>query len=410
MTHKKHFPMLDGLRGICAIVVLVHHTLLPFDLGWLLPHAHTIVDFFFCLSGFIVGYAYERRLLSGLAFKEFVIIRMIRLYPLLAVGVLFGALIYMLKAATLGPTLDSNFIAVLGLQLILMPNPLVLSEGWASIMPLNPPSWSLFFILVANFIFAASITWLTKPVMKVLLIVGATIVLTQAYVHDAVVGGNYWSTFSAGFGRVLFPFLCGVSLYRFWTVYNLERPVKLAPLVPLILIIFLICPIPPSLIWLYESFLVLIIFNLLISLGTQCELLPRTASFYMFLGNLSYPLYILHYPLIHVFSHFAIAHGLHGIALWLLIAVEMLSAFVLAFIVMRWVDEPVRAWLEGTWERRRLALCMHETAVNRKGGRADVTGPSGQMPRRNDEPGCNALSGFGMGSEGRSPQQLWNGQ
>jgi peptidoglycan/LPS O-acetylase OafA/YrhL len=55
------------LRGIAAIVVVIFHDLSPFDLDSLIPHAPLAVDFFFCLSGFVVAYAYEKRLLGTMS-------------------------------------------------------------------------------------------------------------------------------------------------------------------------------------------------------------------------------------------------------------------------------------------------------------------------------------------------------
>ena len=61
-------------------------------------------------------------------------------------------------------------------------------------------------------------------------------------------------------------------------------------------------------------------------------------------GRLSYPLYILHYPLIRVFSHFGNPDALHGVKLWSLIAAEILGAVGFSIILMKFFDEPVRAW------------------------------------------------------------------
>jgi peptidoglycan/LPS O-acetylase OafA/YrhL len=77
---KHHFAALDGLRGVAALTVLALHGLAaPFDFAYLVPHAHLAVDFFFMLSGFVIAYAYERRLLTSMSVKEFIAVRLIRL-------------------------------------------------------------------------------------------------------------------------------------------------------------------------------------------------------------------------------------------------------------------------------------------------------------------------------------------
>lgn len=66
-THrgKPHFEVLDGLRGTAAMLVVAFHiqgiTVLFEANRLLLPHAYLAVDFFFALSGFVVGYAYDDR-------------------------------------------------------------------------------------------------------------------------------------------------------------------------------------------------------------------------------------------------------------------------------------------------------------------------------------------------------------
>jgi peptidoglycan/LPS O-acetylase OafA/YrhL len=78
--------------------VLALHALTPFNLDYFLPHAVLAVDFFFLLSGFVIGYAYEHRLLANLSVTGFIRIRLIRLYPLILVGTIFGFLVFCLKA------------------------------------------------------------------------------------------------------------------------------------------------------------------------------------------------------------------------------------------------------------------------------------------------------------------------
>ena len=61
---KPHYDILDGLRGVAALLVVVFHlceahATSHFD--QLLNHGYLAVDFFFALSGFVIGYAYDDR-------------------------------------------------------------------------------------------------------------------------------------------------------------------------------------------------------------------------------------------------------------------------------------------------------------------------------------------------------------
>jgi len=58
--------------------------------GGFIAHAWLAVDFFFLLSGFVIAAAYERRLTDGMSLPAFARIRLIRLYPLILLGLLLG--------------------------------------------------------------------------------------------------------------------------------------------------------------------------------------------------------------------------------------------------------------------------------------------------------------------------------
>jgi peptidoglycan/LPS O-acetylase OafA/YrhL len=106
------------------------------------------------------------------------------------------------------------------------------------------------------------------------------------------------------------------------------------------------------------------VFPLITSAGALDVPGPRVSALYLFLGRLSYPLYILHYPFIHVFSNFVRSHSLHGIQFWLLIAVEMLSAAAFSFAVLKFFDEPLRAWLSRKWRALRTQTQEKATKEN----------------------------------------------
>jgi peptidoglycan/LPS O-acetylase OafA/YrhL len=87
---KKHFILLDGLRGIAALAVGYLHASQIFEVSASPFPAYLAVDFFFCLSGFVVAFAYDDRLASGMTMFDFSLRRLIRLYPMIIVGVLLG--------------------------------------------------------------------------------------------------------------------------------------------------------------------------------------------------------------------------------------------------------------------------------------------------------------------------------
>ena len=104
LASKPHYPILDGLRGVAAIIVVTFHLTEPLGTGHLdilVNHGYLAVDFFFLLSGFVIGYAYHDRwknITVGNFFKR----RIERLQPMVILGMTLGAIGFTL------PTLQSG--------------------------------------------------------------------------------------------------------------------------------------------------------------------------------------------------------------------------------------------------------------------------------------------------------------
>src|SRR4051812_30959528 len=95
---KRHFEILDGLRGIAALAVVIFHFM-----EWVfsdysknfIGHGFLAVDFFFCLSGFVIGYAYDSRI-GKMGVGAFFKTRLIRLHPLVVLGSVLGLVGFLL--------------------------------------------------------------------------------------------------------------------------------------------------------------------------------------------------------------------------------------------------------------------------------------------------------------------------
>ncbi|WP_044531373.1 acyltransferase family protein, partial [Herbaspirillum sp. B65] len=80
MQHKDHFLTLDGFRGIAAILVVLRHTT-PYFGDNPFFSSYLAVDLFFLLSGAVVARSYEHRLQQDMSLRQFMWIRLLRLYP-----------------------------------------------------------------------------------------------------------------------------------------------------------------------------------------------------------------------------------------------------------------------------------------------------------------------------------------
>ena len=143
---KRHFIFLDGMRGIAALAVGWLHAATFFRLDFEPHHAALAVDFFFVLSGFVIAYAYDGKLKAGMTFAEFAAKRLIRLYPLIFIGVLVGTLVSV-GPAVLEEADLKRFLALGFSALVLFPLGALLGM---QPYPVNNPLWSLFFELIAN--------------------------------------------------------------------------------------------------------------------------------------------------------------------------------------------------------------------------------------------------------------------
>ena len=64
LASKPRYEILDGLRGVAAMLVVAYHLFETYYHGTPdqpINHGYLAVDFFFVLSGFVIGYAYDDR-------------------------------------------------------------------------------------------------------------------------------------------------------------------------------------------------------------------------------------------------------------------------------------------------------------------------------------------------------------
>ena len=105
LASKPHYEILDGLRGVAAVMVIIFHLFEAHaggsHLTQIINHGYLAVDFFFMLSGVVIGYAYDdrwNRMTVGTFFKR----RIIRLHPMVIMGSIVGAVFFYFQVITFG--------------------------------------------------------------------------------------------------------------------------------------------------------------------------------------------------------------------------------------------------------------------------------------------------------------------
>lgn len=356
---KPHYMILDGLRGVAAIIVVAFHLFEAHSAGHLfqvINHGYLAVDFFFLLSGFVIGYAYDDRW-NKMGLKDFFKRRLIRLQPMVIIGMVIGAICFYFQGGAFWPMIDQTpvwkmlLIMLIGFTLIPV-TPSMDIRGWDEMHPLNGPGWSLFFEYIGNLLYALFIRKFSDKLLTVLVVLSAAAVihLTVMGPNGDVIGG--WSVnreqLSIGFSRLMYPFFAGLLLSR---VAKL-RSIKLAfPLCSLLLVIALAMPrIGGEVLWkngIYESIIIIVVFPIIVYIGACGKIISKSGrGLCKFLGDISYPLYITHYPLIYIYTAWVYNHKVKLEQGWPIMIITLFSAILIAFGCLKLYDEPVRLWLK----------------------------------------------------------------
>jgi peptidoglycan/LPS O-acetylase OafA/YrhL len=341
---KQHFEILDGLRGVAALCVVVFHFMecvyTDYSLNFI-GHGFLAVDFFFCLSGFVIGYAYDGRI-EKMGTWEFFKSRLIRLHPLVIAGTVIGLLGFLLDpfaAHTIVYSAGKILLLVL-CSLLLIPLP-IMEDRWFNQFGFNAPAWSLFWEYVANIFYAFILIRISRRVLMILTILAAVLIVVVSYRAGNLMGGwgkdNFWD----GGARVAYSFLAGLLISRSgWIIKN---KLGFTGLTILLLLPFLMPLLKIN--WLIEAVVVLFYFPLLVALGAGATTAPALKKLCAFSGNISYPLYTTHYVGIWVFANYYAANKPAGSRLFMIVFIGTLVLLAFAYVVMKLYDIPVRSYL-----------------------------------------------------------------
>ena len=370
LATKPHYPILDGLRGVAAILVVAFHIFEAHStshLDQIINHGYLAVDFFFVLSGFVIGYAYDdrwRSLTVGGFFKR----RLVSLQPMVVMGIVIGALCFYFQDSAMWPAIHSipvwKMLLIMLIGFTLIPVPISMDiRGWQEMHPLDGPGWSLFFEYIANILYGLFIRKFSKTALSVLVILSGAALVQYAVTSKTgdVIGG--WSIdalqLRIGFTRLMYPFFAGLLLSRIVKPTRISHSFLWCGL--LLVVVFSMPRIGgKEHLWmngLYDSLTVILMFPLIVYMGASGEIAGKLASrVCKFFGDISYPIYITHYPLIYMYTGWVSDHPGVGLGQALPYALAtFVSSVVIAYACLKWYDEPVRRWLQKHWLRQQLA-------------------------------------------------------
>ncbi len=355
---KQHYVILDGLRGVAAIIVVWFHIFEAYatsHLDQIINHGYLAVDFFFMLSGFVIGYAYDSRW-KTMTTKEFLKRRIIRLQPMVAMGALLGGLVFYWQGCSVW---DVSQVAVLSLlaatfvNMLLVPAPTGMEvRGIGEMYPLNGPSWSLFFEYIGNILYALFIRKLSTRALAVLVVLAgcglAYFGMFGPY-GDVCAGFSMTGTeMTGGSLRLLYSFSAGLLLFRIFRPFRVKGAFWICSLA---LVVLLAMPRigGADALWMngmYEVVCYAAVFPFVILFGASGRISdPYTDKVCRFLGKISYPLYMVHYPFIYWYYAWVKNGDLSFSASLPGALAVVIGSILLACACLRWYDEPVRRYL-----------------------------------------------------------------
>ena len=384
LASKPRYEILDGLRGVAALMVVLFHIFETYSKGpayQIINHGYLAVDFFFVLSGFVVGYAYDDRwdkMTTWGFFKR----RLTRLHPMVIAGTLVGAALFFFAGNAFPQTQQVElwkFLLCLVMGLLILPCPNSLDiRGWGELNSFNGPVWTLTLEYIGNILYAFVLRRLPRMALAVLAVICAffTLDVTLGWnvfglfeaPHYTVIGG--WSLtpdqIYIGFTRLLYPFLCGLLISRILPARRTADNPSGSPIhlkggfwwCGLAIVVLLAMPNIGGKMGvadgLFQAACILVLFPLIVLAGAGSKTTDRrSTAVCKWLGDISYPIYITHYPLIYMQMDWVSQHP--DAPLWQHIAVGasvVLMAILLAWGLLKAYDLPVREWLTEHWLKR----------------------------------------------------------
>jgi peptidoglycan/LPS O-acetylase OafA/YrhL len=341
---RQHYEILDGLRGVAALSIVIFHFM---EMAYtdstknFIAHGFLAVDFFFCLSGFVIGYAYDNRI-AKMGVVEFFKSRLIRLHPLVILGSVLGLFTFLFDPFGGHPELyvPGKLTLAFLASIFLIPFP-VMADRAFNLFGLNAPSWSLFWEYVFNILYAFVLFRIRRSYLVVLIIIAAAAVCFVANRSGSLLGGWASANFWDGGVRISYSFLAGLLIYR--ANFIIKNKLGFIGLSILLVLAFLV-PFS-SWNWLTEPIIVLTYFPLLIALGAGAMPSNSLKKVCVLSGKISYPLYMTHYSVIWMFGNYYGSHKVGTFKLFVIISTGVIVLLVFAYLVMTIYDIPVRKYL-----------------------------------------------------------------
>lgn len=359
---KPHYLILDGMRGVAALMVLIYHLFEGFATSpsnQICNHGYLAVPLFFVLSGFVIGYAYDDRW-KKMSTADFFKRRLIRLHPMVVLGAILGFIAFIAQGSVTWkgehiPTLYVVFACLFTLFMIpVAPSARLEVRGYGELFPLNGPYWSLLMEYIGNILYALLLRKLSNKMLATVVILSGLGVALYAVgngsgVYNLGVGWTMANGFHyAGFLVMLYSYSVGMLMARTYRYIQVRRSFWSFAFIIVILTAMPYVVYGGSAIWngVYDAICVLVFFPLIVYGGASASVNGKiTTKICQTIGDISYPVYAIHYPSMYLFYAWVWGSNV-SLAKALPVGVSIIIAnIVLAYVFLRIYDLPVRRFL-----------------------------------------------------------------
>ena len=378
LASKPRYEILDGLRGVAAVLVVLFHLLETYSNGQstqIINHGYLAVDFFFVLSGFVIGYAYDDRwdkMTTWGFFKR----RLGRLQPMVIMGTVVGACFYLFGQGDGFPLIGNvpgwKVLLAFVMGCLMIPCGAGMDiRGWGEMNSFNGPNWSLTWEYVGNILYALIFRRLPKIGLAILAAAAAFCtldlcldwnvfgLLTEGHAGHryTVIGG--WSLTSeqvyVGLTRLFYPFIIGLLISRIGKFIKVKNGFWWCSLI--LAVLFSIPCVGGAdniLNGVYNATCILVLMPLVVMMGAGSHIKgEKSAKVCNFLGEISYPLYITHYPLMYMQMNWAWSHPDAPAYAHVMVCIGcFLLSIGIAYACLMLYDIPVRKWLTEKWLKK----------------------------------------------------------
>jgi peptidoglycan/LPS O-acetylase OafA/YrhL len=346
--------MIDGLRGLCAIAVMIYHFYF-----WNGINALQVGTFgvymFFVISGFSMWYVYSRCSFDARGMRTFFIARFARLFPLFAV-ITVGYMCLRISSGSFNSLTMAFYTNTLNLTFLfgfMSPGETAqLTGGWSIGI-----EWMFYLVFPLLVFFARSL-----KVLCILFVAG--IILNQLHIYLFIPDGNiekHWAEYIQ-FPPFFIYFVAGILAAECFTRLRPHIPFHLQSgpgtlllrLIPLACLVFIFTyPAESYMELLLGWHFPLLIIAMLAAVLSAAFIIPASRpeqKMYKVMGDVSYCVYLLHYFVYEVLTKFALAHY-PDCPMILLIDISIGMTLVLSWLSYHYFESPARNYINRRFGR-----------------------------------------------------------